>query len=221
MGNIEFKLQNLEEIKRIQEKHKQELLKPSEVSYKEQIKNHYELKIQKLSEISDRRQKLIHKLEYDCLKLRSQLEEKTTDYDKVKGKYDEIYKKIFNPRDRRFERSDNPIRPDSRINELEILRKKVDDKASELKDIQYGIKPKTIVKSPVPTRKYLKPESLRKSVGDIDWIIKAESFGKKEGLPYCTKEDQQVLAKKRRNPPSHHRSISDTVQPLSSRKLQQ
>lgn len=218
--NIDFKLQNLDEIARINEKHKQELLKTSETSYKDSIKKRYEVKIQKLSEIAERRQKVMQKLEHECLRLRTQLEEKTTDYDKVKGEYDKIYKKAFNPKERRFERSDNTNRPDSRINDIDILRKKVDDKASELKEIQYCIKAKAIIKSPIPTRKYVKPEILRKSVGEMDWITKAESFGKKEGTPSPRKDDHQVLVKKRRYTASHYRSISDTVRPVSSRKQQ-
>jgi hypothetical protein len=223
--NIEFKLQNLEEkhkdeINRINEKHKQELLKMPDVSYKEQIKKQYENKLQKLTELAERRQKVMHKLEHECLRLRTQLEEKTTDYDKMKGEYDKIYKKIFNTKDRRFEKSDKPDRPDSRNNELEILRKKVDEKTNELKEMQYSIKAKSIIKSPIPGRKYAKQESLRKSVCELDWIPKPEMLNKKDISPSPMKEDP-LAVKKRRYTPSHYRSISDTVRPVSSRKYQQ
>lgn len=175
-------------------------------------KKQYEAKLQKITDLADRRHKGMQKLEAEIVKLKSQLEEKSTECSRIRQDYEKLHRQFIITRERRIER------PESRNSDIEPLKRKIDDRTPDLKDFQSLLKPKPIVKSPIPARKIIKPEYIRKSMGDFDWIRRSDIVPTRKDAETAVKREDTIT--KRKRPSSKHaRSISESTRPGSSRRI--
>ena len=154
----------------------------------------------------------MQKLEIEVAKLKSQLEDKSTECSRIRQDYEKLHRQLIISRDRRVER------PESRSSDIDPIKRKGDDRTPDIKDLQSLLKPKPILKSPVPARKIIKPEYIRKSMGDFDWIRRSDIVPtRKDAETVVKREDTHT---KRKRPSSKHaRSISESTRPGSSRRF--
>jgi hypothetical protein len=88
-------------------------------------------------------------------------------------------------------------RPDSRNSDIDPLKRKVDDRTPDIKDLQSLLKPKPILKSPIPARNIIKPEYIRKSMGDFDWIRRSDIIPTSKNAKTVVKREDVDTKRKR------------------------
>ena len=189
----------------------QDIVKNSELTV-DIIKKQYQAQLQKVSDLADRRQKVMQKLENEIVKLKTQLEEKSLECNRIRKEQEKLPRHLIVVKERRNER------PESRNSDIDQIRRKIDDRTPDLKEPQSLLKPKPIVRSPLPTRTIIKPEYVRKSMGDFEWI-KQNEIGptKKEPEAFIKREDISI---RRKRPSSKHaRCSSESTRPESSRRV--
>ncbi len=201
-----------EESNKETEKGKLEPTKSLDHSSNDFTKKQYEARLQKITELADRRHKNMQKLEAEIAKLKSQLEDKSTECSRIRQDYEKLHRQLIICKERRVER------PESRNSDIDPLKRKVDDRTPDIKDLQSLLKHKPIVKSPIPARKIIKPEYIRKSMGDFDWIRRSDIVPTRKNAEAVAKRED-VNTKRKRPSSKHARSISESTRPGSSRKI--
>lgn len=193
------------------DKAKLDILKTTDYASVDIIKKQYEAKLLKVSDLAERRQKIMQKLENEIIKLKNQLEEKSSECNRIRQDQEKLNRKLIVVKDRRNERLE------IRNSDFEHIRRKMDDKTPDLKEIQNLHKPKPVSRSPVPARKIIKPEYIRKSMGDFEFIKRNEAVTTKRDEVFIKREDISI---RRKRPTSKHaRCSSESTRPGSSRRI--
>ena len=147
--------------------------------------------------VDGNKDKILQKFEIECTKLRSLLEEKIKECEKIK---------------KELEKAKGPKAPEKNSVSIEILKKKLEEKAYELNKIQQIMKEKSEKSNAKPQEKKKK-----KSVDEINRNTPSPFRARKETETTWT-ESRPSTAKKGSSR-SHARSNSDQVRPFSGKKL--
>lgn len=175
---------------------------------KEDMKRNYEEKIYKLTEVAEKRQRILYKLENECTKLKSKLLEKNTYIDTLKSEYEKVIKKTL---------VNHSYIKESKNSELENLLTALELKSAELLDLQQQMKSKVLGLSPNTSRKK-KNESVRKSMDEYELLQKTEGPFRKDATQKSIKDDRSISTKKKRSVSTikHIRSNSEYTRPSTS-----
>ena len=175
---------------------------------KEDMKRNYEEKIYKLTEVAEKRQRILYKLENECTKLKSKLLEKNTYIDTLKSEYERVIKKTL---------VNHSYIKESKNSELENLLTALELKSAELLNLQQQMKSKVLGLSPNTSRKK-KSESVRKSMEEYELLQKTEGAFRKDATQKSIKDDRSISTTKKRSVSTikHIRSNSEYTRPSTS-----
>jgi hypothetical protein len=148
----------------------------------DRIRKETDEKIKSLIEISDKKERIIHKLESENLRLKILLEEKTKDYENAKKELARLVRST--PRDKELQSSSS----------IDYLKKKLEN-----------TKTLTVLKLKSPIYDKQKIKSQRKSLGEIEIAQLTNAYDKKNVGD--KKEETKALAKPKSR--GHVRSSSD------------
>lgn len=212
--DVEHKLKQIEqrfqnEIKKVANQHLE-----SKKENNDKISKEYEHKLHQYFEEAEKKDKIVSRLKEECLKLKSKLEEKISENDRLKQELERAL-----PKDKKPE-------PRTSAN-IDYLKKKLEEKAADLNKMQQKIKERVNDKSPALLNKETQPHpskdrsrSARKSLGEADYLKNHLGEGKKENHETTPlKENKGSPAKKPKSVPrGHMRSHSDQIRPNTAPK---
>ncbi|CAG9311942.1 unnamed protein product [Blepharisma stoltei] len=174
------------------------------------IRKDTEDKITKLEEIAEKREKFIQKLESEFATTKSLLEEKSKECEKYK-------KEIIKLKEKEKEKSG-----DFRvINNIDYLKKRIEEKSIELGKVQIRVKDKTGEKSAFIKER---GRNTRGSLGEIDLMRNASPDGLRKELTepplrhHDDKKGNGTIKRPRSSSRGHIRSASDHARPNSSKR---
>ncbi|CAG9311893.1 unnamed protein product [Blepharisma stoltei] len=196
---------------RLQEKPAEnEKIRPSLHRDADRVRKDYEEKLIKLVDAGEKREKIIHKLEHECAKLKNLFEEKSKDCERYKEELNK-YKENTISKEKRLEGRGG--------NNIDDLKRKVEEKAIELNWMQQKIKGSA--KSPSLQGK--ERRSARKSLGEMELIKNSSPYGiRREYTEPAPKKDERPgtsFKKPRSSSRGHIRSHSEHERPASSKRI--
>lgn len=184
-----------------------DLEKSRHVAYKDagRTKKEYEDKMLKLVDVAEKREKILHKLEHECIKMRTLLEEKVRECEKLK----EEMNKTKDVKEKRM---------DTRMaTNIDYLKKRLEEKATELNMMQQKIKEKS------PSRQIKDKRNARRSLGEMELLKSASPYGIRREYtePAPRKDDRpsSSIKKPRSSSRGHIRSFSEQERPISANRI--